>query len=375
MRLQLRPLLLLALLAWLVPLSTLADGKSVARADVYADEWIVVVSPAALADVQLGPVTVEGGFSLDILSGATPLLVADAISSATYFSETRRDGHVSVTYAPASSATVDARAIVSVEPDHLTAQPGVGGSIEVLDRMTTLGADYSFTYERVGSVHEPQLWALTLGHAVNLRWAQIFTKTTSLNTVLSGQMTDCELPLGCQANPYRRVAILDDSRAVLTTARERHPERRMRAALGTRLAQYLGAGFALHAWYRFYIDTWRMTAHTGELTLARGFFHEHLTARIGGRVSWQDSASFFRDDYLSSASDLRVPEFRSADRELSRLLMGAATVRIDHHLPPTGPVGLSINARLSRAWYRYADYHELPRRNAWMVGAGLGIEY
>jgi hypothetical protein len=374
-RLQLSLALVPAAACALVSNPVSAEGNAKARSDVYADEWIVVVSPAALAETQIGPVTVEGGFSLDVLSGATPVLVADAMTSATYFSETRRDGHVSVTYAPGSTASIDARAVVSVEPDHVTAQPGVGASVELFDRMTTLEVDYAFSHERVGSVHEPGLWARTLGHAVNLRWTQILGRTSSLSVVLSGQRTDCERPLGCQANPYRRVAVFDEDGGLLTTARESHPGLRMRAALGVRLAQYLGAGFALHAWYRFYADTWQMTAHTGQVSIARGFLDDRLTARVEGRMTWQDSASFFADDYVSAGSTLSVPEFRSADRELSRMLAGAATLRCDYRFPSSRGIQLSVNSRLSRAWYRYANYHELPRRNAWMVGAGLGLDY
>lgn len=352
-----------------------ADDWVGARNDVYADEWIVVVSPAARGRAEIADrVVVEGGFALDVLSGATPVLATDAVTSATYFSESRRDSHLSITYAPAERWDVGATGFVSVEPDHITASGTARGRVEVFQRMTTLALDYSFLYERVGTVHDPELWLLTTGHVGKFTVSQILSKRATLTGVVSAQYTKCEDPLGCQANPYRVVPMLDDGTIVVTVP-ERHADQRLRTAAALRLSHHLGRGIGVQAGYRFYADTWKVTGHTGDAALVGAFLDDSLVARLEGRFTWQEPASFFSARYSIDPSDPAVPEYRTADRELARLYNVLVGARLEHAVPRLGPVELTANARLSRIWYRYLNYPQLPRRNAWLMGVGVNGEF
>lgn len=379
MRLQLRTLaaglLGLAMAAW--PTGATADEHFVGvRTDVYGDEWIIVLSPAARARANIADsVELEGGLALDVLSGSTPLLATDAMTSATYFSEVRRDAHLSIKYARESTWDAGVAGAVSIEPDHITMNATASGRVEAFQRMTTFAGSYSFLHERVGTVHDPNTWALTLGHLANLSISQIVTRTTNLTGLLSGQYTTCAERLGCQANPYRAVPMVGDDGSIVVTAMERHPDRRARGAAALRLHQYLGHGLGFQAGYRFYADTWKVMAHTGDAALVASLFSRSFTVRAEGRFTWQDTASFFRGTYETDAGDPTVPEYRSGDRELARMFNVLAGARAEYTLPATGPIRLHVNSRLSRVWYRYLNYSPLPRRNAWLMGVGINGEF
>jgi hypothetical protein len=142
------------------------------------------------------------------------------------------------------------------------------------------------------------------------------------------------------------------------------------------LSQYLGREFALHAGYRFYGDDWWMTGHTADLGIAKSFLGDSLLARVEGRFSWQDAASFYRDDYLGAVSGpIEVPAYRSADREMARMYNTTVAARAEYSVAARAGLRLGVNARVARVWYRYVDYSALPSRNAWVIGGGLMIDY
>ncbi len=354
-----------------------SGGRSSVRNDVYMDEQIVVVSPTAHSWLELGDkIEIDAGFGLDVLTGATPVLTTDAITSATYFSETRRGANAAVTYRPRSTWDLHASTAVSLESDHETVSPAAGASTELFHRMSTLGLDYAFVHERVGLASDPSYQQMTLGHMVDLRWAQILRRGTAMMFIATGQLSNCDQALGCHANPYRRVPILTPGGGILMTARERHPDRRLRGAAAVRLRQYLGHDLALHGGYRFYGDDWNTTGHTGDLALVKTFLGGRLRARVEGRFTWQEPASFYRNNYeITDVTEFEVPSYRSADREVTRMYNGLAGVRFDHQFALPRDVSLGINTRVSRIWYRYLNYSVLDSRNAWIIGVGLQLEY
>lgn len=355
-------------------LATLGDGGGV-RTDVYADEWIVVISPAASASVDLGRrFTLGSGFAVDVLSGATPIFSTDAITAATSFSEIRRDAHVSGTVTFIPEARLDAAYAVSIEPDHEAHSATLAPTAELFGRTVTATASYRFVHEFVGRSDDPHYAQISYSHLMDLSWVQVATRTTTVSILGSSHWSRCASMLGCQANPYRRVPLLTERGELpSTTVPERHPSQRWRGALSGRIAQYLGHELALHAGYRFYADTWSITGHTGDIGLAWALFDQHLVLRPETRVAWQSRAGFFLDDYIQDPQDA-VPAYRTGDRELSELLSVTATLRVEQALPTFGPLNLRVNARASRVAYRYATFRELPRRNAWLVGVGLMAE-
>ena len=374
MRLQLRAWAVVGL-AWLALASpsAVAGGGASLRTDVYSDEWIVVVSPAAAANVDLGRrVLLDAGVAVDVLSGATQVFTTDVVTSATEFREVRRGVRFRTEVELRPTWRLDGAYALSIEPDHETHTGTVGTEVELFDRMGTLAASYGLWFERVGRAGDPTYRQDTLGQRVDLSWTQILARRSVLTVASTTQWTTCDARLGCQANPYRMVGLVDpDHTRVLTVVPERHPHRRLRQAASVRFVQGLPHGLALQGGYRGYVDTWKIHAHAGDLGLSKAFFGERLVTRAEARFSWQQQASFYRDAYEQDPGALGVPQFRSGDRELARMFNVSGTLRAEVNLPPLGPLQLRVSARGGYIHFRYLTFRELPTRNAWLAGAGL----
>lgn len=365
MRLQLTALLLVL---WPLPAAPTETG---ARVDTYSDGQIDVVTPAARLLHPFDGGEVEARYALDVLSGATRTLTADGISAATRFTERRHEGVVSGRWRPTTGDALGASYAVSVEPDFRTHRVGVEGEVELFERMVTLGASYNLDLNTAGRSDVPRYAQDAVGHALDLRWGQVLGRRTTATALASGRADFCDALLGCQASPYRYVAIGRDVGEVVP---ERHPDLRVRGAAALRLTQGLVRGLALHAGYRFYADTWDIRAHTTDLALAVGLWADRLVVRGEGRFTWQGAASFYRDTY--EGTDDLVPAYRTADRELASLWDVAAGGRLEGSLSGLGPLmRVRVNARVTRLWYRYRDYSELPRRDAWLAGGGVGAVF
>lgn len=353
-----------------------AAGSGVAaRVDVYADDWITAVSPSSRGVAQAGDaVTVEARYAADVVSGATPVLTADAISSATRFSETRHEVHGAVTVAPAATWSLGGSYLLSREPDYLTHALGMTAGAELLDRMAQVSVSYHLSLETLGRVTDPAFAERAVGHALDAAWTQVLGRRTTLTLLLTGQLVRCGAGLGCHANPYRFVPVVADG-AVLLAVPERHPDLRARGAAALRLAHNVGGGRAVHAGYRFHEDNWSVTGHTADLSLAQSLAGDALIVRLDGRFTRQGAASFHRDTYTTDAGAPAVPAYRTADPELSRLWDAMVGARLEWSFDGPGPIWRTrLNLRLQRLWYRYLDERERPRRDAWLAGGGISAE-
>jgi len=366
-RLQLR-LLTLAIAGWPLLASPTETG---ARIDHYTDGQVDVVSPSARILHPFEGGEVEARYALDALSGATQTLTADGISSATRFEERRHEGSLGGRWRPNTGDSVGASYAVSVEPDFHTHRVGVDGEIEVFEKMATIGASYFLDVNTAGRADDPDYAQDAVGHALDLSWKHVLGRRTALGILASGRIDTCDERLGCHASPYRYVGIGADLRQVVA---ERHPDLRARGAAALRLSQAITRALAVHAGYRLYQDSWKMRAHTTDLALATGLWADRLILRGEGRFTWQTAASFYRDTY--TAADGGIPAYRTADRELATLWDVAVGGRVEGSLSGLGMfTRLRTNLRVTRLWYRYRDFSELPERNAWLIGGGLSAVF
>mgnify|MGYP002631809166 CR=1 FL=1 len=370
MRLQLTLLLLLAA----APAMAQDEAPSTAggRVDVYADGAIVVVAPAVRASVLTAEgLRVSGGAMVNFVSGATPTMMVDAISSATHFDEVRTALDLSVARTSHRNVTLSGSYMASIESDYLAHGPGLSISGEALQRMATITGGYRLRFDTVAMASGEPLSEQSVTHDVDLRWTQILGRTTRLALLLNGGLSACGPDLGCNASPYRYAALVQDDH-ILQALREHHPDRRARLAAAARLSQALGPAVALHVGYRLYVDTWRIHAHTADLSVAVALFGERLLLRPSARFTWQGAASFWRTAYAGDAP----PAFASGDRELSELwnLMVGGSAELAFFA--VGPLlRLAPTLRLSHTWYRYPLLEAAPERNAWLVGGGLDAEF
>lgn len=372
-------LLFVLLAAWpgaAVAAEPAAGGLST-RVDLYADEWITVVAPSmeAVVGPRDGRVSVRGHYTVDVVSGATQVMVPDATSSATHFDDVRHEAGLDATFRPRPEVAIGGGAVTSVEEDYTTFAGSVSLAGELFGRMATGRVSYGLSVEEAGLATDDPLSERTVQHQIDLSWVHILGRRTTLTALATGSWASCGEVLGCQPGPYRYVPITAGG-VVQFVARERHPDRLGRGAISLRVAQGIGKGMALHAGYRLYGDTWRVVGHTVDLSLSRAFFGERLILKARGRFTEQGPVAFWRETYETDADSPTVPAYRSIDRELSGVRDVLAGGRVEWALPG-GPrlLRLTFSVRLDHVWYWYPHFPAYPRRNAWIGGVGVDSDF
>ncbi len=353
---------------------TWAQSTTTNRVDVYSDGDITVISPSTRTSVSIGDkMRVEGGYAVDIVSGATRVVSTDLVSSATTFDEVRHQPDLLLTVLPSDRWTVGFALAAGLESDYTTVTFGPSMSVELFGKMSTLSVSYMVAHESWGLSSGEPVEDRARGHTLNVGWTQLLSRTRVLTIQLTGMFADCGDVLGCQANPYRFVPL--GTNQTLATVRERHPGTRYRGAARVQLAQVLTRGLALQAGYRFYGDSWEILGHTADLALAATLLDDRLLLRASGRFVWQGAASFFAERYPMTVALGEVPRYRTADQELSSLYGGMVSLRVAWSFLALGPLlRLEIGARVAHHWYQYPEFDARPERNAWIVGGGLRVE-
>jgi len=354
--------------------ASLAEERAGVRVDVYTDEWIQVVSPAIEGGFGVGAgVQVNGGYSVDVLSGATRTQTVDVVSSATTFSERRHQASLSATASRHADRSATVGYTLSAEPDYVSNVGSVGFSKEILERMATVGGTYRLGRDRFGTATGEAVEGSAINQSLELGWSHILSRRTKGSLTLAGDYSACAESLGCQSSAYRFVPVLDlGAPQSLLSLRERHPETRLRGAGALRLSQALSTELALHASYRYYADSWEVRGHTASLAAARTLLDERLMVRLDARGGWQRPASFYRDNYaIDGELSEQLPDYRSADPELAGVTSAMARGRVSWTWFSLGPLmEFGPNVRVARLWYRYHELEELPERDAWMIGGG-----
>ncbi len=362
----------LSLLA--VPTSAPAQDRAGGRVDVYADGDIVVVAPSARVTAEATDrIELSVGWMANVLSGATPLITADAVSSATTFSDVRHAVDVSLAGQIDPLTVLRGSARFSLEADYAVATGSIGVEREVGRRRAVLSASYATLMDEAWTSLHDGTRQRSLSHRIDGGLTIILGRTTRLRLNVSALLHACESLLGCQTNTYRYVPI-KTAASGLIALRETHPDRRARLAASLRLSQALGRHVALHGSYRFYADTWRVTGHTADLSAHVGLASERLLFRATGRMSRQTAASFHRVSYVEDEQGL--PRYRTADRELAGLWSWRIGGRVEWAALALGPLlRASWNARVEHTWYRYPTLGPARRRDAWVFGGGFDAEW
>ena len=358
----------------LIAAAGLAADTVDARVDVYRDPWITVVVPAAEATVERPEFTVSGGTALDFVSGATPLIETDAMTSATRFADTRLSGDLAATLHPQTTWSVGAHVTATTENDFAGGSGGLTASTDLAGRRATLAGALTVGRETAWRAGGGPKESSTTGQA-DLRLTVVLDRNTTITAFGTGRGEWCGDTLGCGANPYRSVPYVDGD-TVVFTLHERHPDERWRGAGALRLSRAFGDWTALHAIYRLYGDSWGVLGHTVEIGLARQLFEERLLLSGKARGAWQGAASFWRDTYATSADDPVYTAWRTADGELSGLLEAVLEGQATWTFYDVGALpALAVDVRVAGMWFHYPDHAERPRRAAVLLGGGLGAAF
>ncbi len=348
---------------------------------VYTDtDNVVVVSPQVSARHELDE---DGGevsarYVLDAISAAS----ADVVSSATYrFSELRNEVGLAVSknsdgWLPALSYRY------SHEPDYQSHGLTFGGSREFASGDTTIGVTAGLIFDSIGRVDSPKS-AFSESLAIQTlegSWTQTIDTKTLVRGVYS--LTNQS---GYMEKPYRSVPLFDAAGLAAADAMgglsrgnyemfrlaarplEEVPNHRLRHAIAGRGLRYIDAiRSALRFDYRFYFDSWGITAHTLEPALHVGIT-DTVRLNLWNRFHWQSAASFWQRAYTVESPNT-IPGLRSSDRSLARSWHLTTGARIERS-------GEALTAYLESSVMvsRFSDFLFLKRRTA-LIGQG-GIRW
>ncbi len=338
----------------------------------FCDGSVLVVAPSLDGSIDAGT---RGRFrahtAVDLVSGATRALKSDVVSSATHFREQREDFVVGWRSA-AGEAEVGASFAGSSERDFRSLGGRIEGSVEVFGRRTKLDAAIGGSIETMWLPGASPSWRDLVAATLDVSAAQILSRRMVLLVALQLRTHRCDAAVGCQASPYRAVALqwADGDR---TSIRERHPAQRLRGAAVTTLSWTPLHGLALHAEGRGSTDDWGVDGASAALAVAMEGFGGASQLRIEGRSAAFMAADFFRRvDVITAAG---APAFRTGDRRLGGMVVTSIGAEVDHRLGALaglGTVGVTVHAM--RQWTDYRGFADALGRRAWVGGLGLRVQ-
>jgi hypothetical protein len=324
------------------------------RASTYRDSDHTTVNTlsARVSVMPVEPLKVSGGYLADIVSSAS----VDVVSAATpSFEETRHegDGQVALTL---DDLELSGAYRYSVENDWRSHTGVLGGKLELADKSTELGLTLAFTSNDVGRSDDEHFSRRLLAYSYSARAGQVLDRSTYASLAYEGSYND-----GFQSSPYRYVTTSDGRFTLL----EHHPEQRIRHAIGVDFIRYLFPQTSARAGYRFYVDSWGLSGHTGELRLARDL-GSYVTLSVRERFYFQRAASFYEPWYGSPRAYMTV------DRELSSFWDSFTGGAASFEMGAVGPFE-SIGADVAGDYFyfRFLDYPRLVSRAGVVLSAGL----
>ena len=343
------------------------------RADVmwhlYRGGDITIQGPSVLVRKKVGDnLSLSANYYEDMISSAS----IDVKLSASPYHETRRQESVAADYLHGKS-TYSAGFITSKEPDYKANTEYFAVSQDMFGDLTTLTLGYRRGWDRVyrdiktpqGFIENDPTFHERADHrGYSLSLTQILTR----NAIL-GFNYELLTDQGYLANPYREIRFLAPGQGLgFGKADPVYPTTRTSSSASLQLKYYLPYRAALTGQYRFFHDTWGITARTAEVDYTHPV-RKHLILDGSFRYYHQGPADFYSDLFPRA----NYQNFMGRDRELAAFNSytvgaGASWLFAMPFVPALGRN--SINLRVDHLMIDYSDF-----RNALLAGTyGAGNE-
>ena len=343
------------------------------RADVmwhvYKGGDITIQGPSVLVRKKVGDnLSLSANYYEDMISSAS----IDVKLSASPYHETRKQESLAADYLHGKS-TYSAGFITSKEPDYKANTEYFAVSQDMFGDLTTLTLGYRRGWDQVyrdikapqGFIENDPTFHERADHrGYSLSLSQILTR----NAIL-GFNYELLTDQGYLANPYRKIRFLSPGQgAGFTLADQVYPNTRTSSSASVQLKYYLPYRAALTGQYRFFHDTWGITAHTAQIDYTHPV-RKHLILDGSFRYYHQGPADFYSDLFPRA----NYQNFMARDRELAAFNSytvgaGASWLFAMPFVPALGKN--SINLRVDHLMIDYSDF-----RNALLAGTyGAGNE-
>jgi hypothetical protein len=293
---------------------------------------------------------VEANYYVDTVSGAS----IDALSNASVIKDERKQKSGTVEYLH-DKTTYSLSFINSAERDYISNTTHFSLSQDMFGDLTTLTLGWSYTRDQVGenegTAFLPNVkW---LGHAQSQSYdigvSQILTKN-----FIAGLTLEVITDNGYLANPYRQIRYLDATPLGYSLASQVYPDTRTSTAVQGQAKYYLPYRAAVTGSYRYFRDTWGVTANTYELD------YTHPLSNIWifeGRLRYykQGHASFYADTFPFADSQ----NFMARDQDLAASDNNTIGAKVTYAFLPEGWKIFkrgTATLDISRIQFRYLDF-------------------
>jgi hypothetical protein len=316
----LRGLVVLAVLAIVVDIGggvAHADGTVTLRGVWYKEKATRVEQPMIDGSFDSGDrATVDAHVLIDAITSAS------SASGATgdQFSERRWEVGGGYTRRLGETWTVGGNAKLSIEPDYHSYWAGARVERSMFQKNLVVGLAGGVGHDSVMKLMPAPLggglFAMDVG-TLDLALGSLSVSQIVSRDAIVAFTYDLSVLRGYQQNPYRR-AITDDMGFV----DERHPDHRTRHAFAVSARRFVPrTETTVIAAYRFYVDSWGMTAHTPELRVVQDA-GDGVDVALGYRAHRQFAADFYRATYPSGdvpyvSDDVKLSSFWSHAIEIT----------------------------------------------------------
>jgi len=330
------------------------------RADLLFHDWegggVTVEGPSILVRKKVNDsLSLAANYYVDMISSAS----VDVLSTASPYKETRRQGSLSADYLHGNTI-YSAGYIESNEPDYKARTAFFSVSQSMFGDLTTVSFGFSRGWDRVGEdtylngrYADGGRMTTWVGDADHRNWTASVSQILTRNLLLALNVETDESD-GYLQSPYRSARYLNPEGVVQTEAQVT-PNTRTGNAASAQLKYYLPWHAALDGSYRFYHDTWGITAHT----LGAGYtqpLSTSWTLTANARYYRQSAADFYSDLFPFDDSQ----NFMSRDRELAQfhdLTLGMGASWQFHPSWPRWIEKGSLNLSYNRLHVSYDDFH------------------
>jgi hypothetical protein len=311
---------------------------------------------------------VEAGYLIDKVSGAS----VDVMSNASTIKDERHQKSVSVEYIR-NKTTYTLGFTNSTERDYISNTPHFSLSQDMFGDLTTITLGFSSTRNKIGenngTAEVPNVaWVgYSQSHSYSLGLSQIITRN-----LIGGVTVDVITDAGYLANPYRLIRYYDQSPSGFGFGNPVFPDTRTSTAVEARAKYYLPYRAAASLSYRYFRDTWGITAETVEL----GYTHP-----IRNIWTLEGSLRYYEQGHASFYSDIfpyaNYQNFMARDKELAASKNLMVDAKATYAFLPDGWKMFKRGTAtfdVSRTQFRYSDYRDYEARISPTQGYPAGDE-
>ncbi len=282
--------------------------------------------------------SVYGEYHQDNITGASP----DVLAGASRYSEERDEYTIGGSYVH-ENTLMSAFYTFSDENDYEATTAGFDISHDMFGDMTTVSLGFSYGDDTVMRVDAPDFEEDLTRYQYRVSLSQVLTKTLKASLSYEATVED-----GFLNNPYRFVIVGNVPQGL---GSEIYPGTRTSQATALQATKYWQYGAATTIGYRYFRDTWDITAHTIDFIYSQ-YFGDHWLADVFVRYYTQDAADFYSNNFSVTRN------YMARDKELSTFDNYSIGAKVSYRLFDEYSWFSSGTINLSAEYidYSYDDY-------------------